>query len=327
MTISNETKVGALTAIAIALLILGFNFLKGKSFNGKNTHYTAAFDDIQGLTTSNPVVLYGKQVGTVSDIGWNDDKRTIKVGIGIKDDINITEDAYAVITKSLLGTVQVEIRQGTSSKIIPNGGSIKTNNIPDPLMSNITSATASLDRLLSSANDILDTSSKHNLKVVLQNLNHITASLAVTTNALQQLVAAQSSTIAKTLSNTENLTASLQKNTAQLGTVMDNAATATGNLAKLDLQSTLTGMNNTITELKNTIANINSSNGTLGLLLNDSRLYNNLNATSNKLNLLLDDFRIHPKRYVNISVFGKKDKSGPLMQPLPDTVNAPYIKP
>ena len=61
-------------------------------------------------------------------------------------------------------------------------------------------------------------------------------------------------------------------------------------------------------------------------MINDTRLYNNLNATSNKLNLLLDDVRVHPKRYVNISVFGKKDKSGPLLVPVPDTVNAPYLK-
>jgi phospholipid/cholesterol/gamma-HCH transport system substrate-binding protein len=63
----------------------------------------------------------------------------------------------------------------------------------------------------------------------------------------------------------------------------------------------------------------------MGLLLNDTKLYNNLNATSNKINLLLDDVRLHPKRYVNISVFGKKDKTGPLMVPLPDTSNAPYL--
>jgi phospholipid/cholesterol/gamma-HCH transport system substrate-binding protein len=316
MTISNETKVGALTAIAIALLILGFNFLKGKSFNGKNTHYYASFSDIQGLTTSNPVVLYGKQVGTVAAIDWNDDKKTIKVDIGMKDDIGITEDAYAVITKSLLGTVQLEIKQGTSTGMVKSGGTIKTNNIPDPLMSNITSASASLDKLLNSANDLLDTNSKNNLHHLLDNLNRITISLAATTSALQQLVAAQSSTIAKTLHNTEALTASLNTNTARLGEIMNNTATATGNLAKLDLQSTVTGMNNAVTELKNTIAALNSSNGTLGL-----------NATSNKLNRLLDDFRVHPKRYVNISIFGKKDKTGPLMQPLPDTINAPYTKP
>ena len=326
MTISNETKVGSLTAIAIALLILGFNFLKGKNLGTKETHYYASFQDIQGLTTSNPVIMYGKQMGTVSSIEWVKDIKKIKVGIAMKDDIDISKDAYAYITKSLLGNVQLEIKQGASNNFIKDGDSIKAIDMVDPLMQNITNASASLDKLLGSTNDILDTTSKGNLKNILANLNRVTASLAVTSAALHQLIAAQSSTIAKTLNNTEALTASLNKNTEQLGTVMNNAVSATDKFAKLDLQSTLTTLNNTVGELKTTIAKVNSNNGTLGLMMNDTRLYNNLNATSNKLNLLLDDFRLHPKRYINISVFGKKDKSGPLMEPLPDTLNAPYIK-
>jgi phospholipid/cholesterol/gamma-HCH transport system substrate-binding protein len=67
------------------------------------------------------------------------------------------------------------------------------------------------------------------------------------------------------------------------------------------------------------IARINSNNGSLGLLINDKRLYQNMEATTRSLNTLLDDFRVHPKRYVNISVFGKKDKNGPLIAPLPDS--------
>jgi phospholipid/cholesterol/gamma-HCH transport system substrate-binding protein len=101
--------------------------------------------------------------------------------------------------------------------------------------------------------------------------------------------------------------------------------TATGKFAKLDLESTMSNLNTSIVQLKSIMEKANSDKGTLGLLMNDPKLYNNLNATSNKLNLLLDDLRLHPKRYVNVSVFGKKDKSQPLTVPLPDTVNAPYL--
>jgi phospholipid/cholesterol/gamma-HCH transport system substrate-binding protein len=58
----------------------------------------------------------------------------------------------------------------------------------------------------------------------------------------------------------------------------------------------------------------------MGLLMNDKKLYSNLNASANSLNILLQDFRLHPKRYVNVSVFGKKDKSDPLMKPLEDSL-------
>jgi len=106
---------------------------------------------------------------------------------------------------------------------------------------------------------------------------------------------------------------------------MSNMATTTEKFSKLDFEKTLTTLNSTVEDLKSAIGKMSSNQGTLGLLLNDTKLYNNLNATSNKINLLLDDVRVHPKRYVNVSVFGKKDKTTPLYVPLPDTVNAPYL--
>ena len=93
----------------------------------------------------------------------------------------------------------------------------------------------------------------------------------------------------------------------------------------MDLQKTLVTLDSTINSLKNTITKINSTDGTVGMLLNDPTLYRNLTATSNKINVLLDDVRMHPKRYISISMFGKKDKEKPLSVPLPDTVSAPYI--
>ena len=326
MTISNETKVGSLTAIAIVLLIVGFNFLKGKSLNGKNTHYFAVFQDIQGLANSNPVVINGKQVGTVAAADGGKDMRRIVVNISMKEDVNIPDDAFAVITKSLLGSVQLEIKLGSSTAYKKNGDTLKSSIVLDPLMSNIGNAATSLDKLLGSANSVLDTNAKNNLRDILANLNKITSSLAVTAVSLHNLINAQSGTLSKTLENTQTFTSALNKNTEKLGQIMDNAATATDKFARLDVEKTLTTLNGTINDLKATIAKVNSDKGTLGLLLNDTRLYSNLTATSNKLNLLLDDVRVHPKRYISISVFGKKDKSGPLTEPLPDTLNAPYLK-
>ena len=122
-------------------------------------------------------------------------------------------------------------------------------------------------------------------------------------------------------------TSGLKNNNAKIDQTLTNLEATTAKFSKLELEKTLTSLDLTVTELKNTIGKVNSDKGTLGLLINDTKLYNNLTATSNKLNLLLDDFRVHPKRYVNISVFGRKDKTGSLSVPEPDTLNAPYLKP
>jgi len=133
----------------------------------------------------------------------------------------------------------------------------------------------------------------------------------------------QTGAVAKTMDNLNSFTGSLKNNNEKIDQTLGNLQTVSDKLAKLDLEKTLSSLDGTITQLKTTLT---SDKGTLGLLMNDPKLYNNLNATSNKLNLLLDDVRVHPKRYINISVFGKKDKNSPLMIPLPDSVNAPYYQ-
>ena len=49
MRVSNETKVGALTVIAVTLIIFGFNFLKGKTFFKSGTFIYAKYADTKGL--------------------------------------------------------------------------------------------------------------------------------------------------------------------------------------------------------------------------------------------------------------------------------------
>ena len=77
------------------------------------------------------------------------------------------------------------------------------------------------------------------------------------------------------------------------------------------------GFKQSADSLSSIINRVNSTDGSIGALINDKALYNNLNNITRSLNVLLDDLRVHPKRYVNISIFGKKDKGDYLTEPLP----------
>ncbi len=55
-------------------------------------------------------------------------------------------------------------------------------------------------------------------------------------------------------------------------------------------------------DLQATISKINTNKGTLGLLLNDQKLYDNLQSASKHLDSLFIDVKAHPKRYVIFSV-------------------------
>ncbi len=329
MNISNETKVGSLTAIAIVLLILGFNFLKGKSLTAKTFRYYAVFDNIQGLVSSNAVIINGKQIGTVSGTSAGNDMRRITVAMTLNQPVIIPVNSYASISTSILGLTTLEIKLGDSSKAFNPGDTILSRSGSgmfdaalqkvDPVLFQVKNAVHSLDSVLATVNSVFDPNTKNNIRSVIENLNKTTASLTVSSASLQTLLNTQTGALAGTLNNVNSFTGNLKDNNDKLTKIMTN-------VSNLDLEKTLTNLNGTVSELKTTIGKLNSDNGTMGLLMNDKKLYNNLNATSNKLNLLLDDLRVHPKRYINISVFGKKDKNGPLTTPLPDTINAPYTK-
>lgn len=336
MKISNETKVGVLTAVSITLLVLGFNFLKGKTFFGKSHNLFAKYTNVQGLANSNPVYINGMQVGTVYSISTDKNMKEILVNMTINKDVNIPSNSVAIIKSNPLGTTNIEILLGDGTTYLQqNNDTIPTRQSAGimeaamqevrPVLGQVKGAIHSLDSALSTIAGVIDPNAKNNIRTILENLNRTTAGLTVSSASLNELLNTQTGALAKSLNNVSSFTGNLANNNQKLTDVMSNLDKTTTNLSNLDLEKTLTALNSTVGELKSTIGKLNSTNGTAGMLLNDTKLYNNLTATSNKLNLLLDDLKTHPKRYISFSVFGKKDKSTPLTIPLPDTVNAPYI--
>jgi len=329
MKISNETKVGSLTAIAITLLILSFNFLKGKSLFKTGTYFYAKYTDAKGLMTSNPVYVNGYQIGNIFDIENEDDLKTIVVTIKLRTSYNVPENSMAVIKESMLGTNSIDIKLGDSKKYLEAGDTLQTMNSEDLLssLSNKVSPVAdqlkttlhTLDSTLKNISGIFDPNTKNNLQSVIGNLQKTTASLAVSSVQLESMLNKENGSITQSLDNVNSFTKNLSANNEKITKVLTNVEVSTGKLANADLEGAVTQLKNAASNLNETISKVNSSQGSLGLLLNDKTLYNNLNNTVRSANILIDDLKTHPKRYVNISVFGKKDKSEPLKAPLADS--------
>ena len=336
MKISNETKIGALTAVAITLMILGFNFLKGKTFFGKSHSLFAKYTNVKGLASSNPIMINGLQVGTVYSITTDKNMKEILVNMTLTKDVNIPKNSFASIKNNPLGTTSIEIKLGDVTEYLNKNDTIKTETsagILDeavqeirPVLGQVKNAVKSLDSVLMTVSSVVDPNAKNNIRAILANLNTTTAGLIISSASLQTLLNTQTGALAKSLNNVSAFTGNLASNNDKLTAVMSNLDKTTTNLSNLDLEKTLTAINTTIGDLKSTIGKLNSNSGTAGMLLNDTKLYNNLTATSNKLNLLLDDLKTNPKRYISFSVFGKKYKGDALTVPLPDTLNAPYTK-
>ena len=332
MRVSNETKVGALTVIAITLIVLGFNFLRGKTIFKSGNIIHAIYTDTKGLIVSNPVFVNGYQVGTVLEIeNQKDNLASIIVSVKLNEAYKIPNNSVATIQDNPLGISSISIVLGNATTFIKSGDTIKTApansllgdfvNTLSPLGEKTQNAITSLDKVLNNINTVLDEKNKQNLAQVLENLAATTKSLNTSLIAIETMLQKQNGSIAQTFDNVNSFTKNLNDNNQKLNNIITNLDTAAKAVKDADLNKTIKTIQVAVASLNISLQKLNSGNGTAAKLMNDSAFYNELQGTLKSINTLVDDVKVHPKRYINVSVFGKKDNTTPLTKPLADSLN------
>lgn len=328
MKINNETKVGALTALAITLLILGFNFLKGKSLFKTGNFLYAKVTQTKGLMISNPVYINGLQIGSVYEIEEaNKNVDTIIVAIKLSKDVNIPVNSLASIKDNPLGSPSMTVSMGDSRTYLKNHDTIPTVDNPGvlgsvtakltPVVDQVKYTLQTLDTVLRNVNSIFDPMTKNNMREVAGNINRVTASLVVSADALQTMMNQQSGVLTRSMTNLNSFAANLAGNNQRINSTLANVEKSTRNLSNADINGAVEQLRATVERLNTAVAKIDSKDGSIGRLLNDNQLYDNLANTTRSLNILMDDIRVNPKRYVSISIFGGKANRQYLTSPLP----------
>ena len=330
MKVSNETKVGALTIIAITLIILGFNFLRGKTIFKSGNFIYAKYADTKGLIISNPVFVNGFQVGTVFDIeNQTADLSQIVVSIKLNNTYKIPANSVATIQDNPLGTNSIAIVLGDAKSYLKSEDTIKTApaasllgdlmNTLSPLGEQTKKTISDLEKVLVNINKVLDDQNKANFAQILSNLSFATESLNKSLVSVESMLQSQSGSIAQTANNVNSFTKNLSDNNKKINDIINNLDTTTRQLKNADLSKTVKEIQVVVQELTQTLHNLNNGDGSAAKLLNDPEIYKQLQGTIKSINTLVDDVKTNPKRYVNISVFGKKDKTTPLLKPIADT--------
>ncbi len=303
---SKEVKIGLLGLVSCVMLYTGFNFLKGSDFFSRTKQYFVLYDNINGLTASNPVMLNGLNVGRVANIEILQKRKKMLVKLEIRSDIEIPLNSIAALgDNGLLGGKMIDLQMANVS-----GNNYKQNDTLKPLISQgmigeITQKAEPLmkktEKLMDSSNDILKTvaDSKKEIAEMLQNFNQISASLK---NTLAR------GEIDQILANTRTLTESLQKLTQQVNPLITKSNNLLDKMNALEIEKTITQANQAMSNINQSLSAINEGKGTIGALLKSDSLYQNMNKTLLDLDKIFLDLRENPKRYVNISVFPKKDK-------------------
>ncbi|MDE1192455.1 MAG: MlaD family protein [Arachidicoccus sp.] len=327
MKISNETKIGALTIVAIVFLFLGFNFLKGKSLFKSGFYLYAKFPQAQGLVASNPVFINGYQAGSVSSVTADEDLKNILVEIKLNKAYQIPKGSVANISSNPLGSSSVSITlDSTHTVYLKSKDTLETSFSAGlfgqlsgqikPLAEQANAVMKHLDTLMANVNNVLDSASRAHLREMTANLSAVTGGLVQTTAALNGALDLRNGALASPVKNFDRFTENLANNNANIDSIVMNLKSVTKGFSQLDLKGATARLQATVDSLNAMIVQAKSSNSSVGAIINNKEFYNNINTTLNSLHILLDDLRAHPKRYVGISIFGKKDKGNYLTQPL-----------
>lgn len=296
---TKKVKIALVAIAGVVVLFFGMNFLKGLNIFSSEDNYYVQFSDITGLSSSSPVYADGFKVGVVKDIIYDySHTEGSKVLIGVDKQLRIPQGSSAEIVSDMLGNVKVNLLLANNprEKVAP-GGLIK-GMINDGAMGKLQDMVPAvekmlpkLDSIMTSLNAILADPA---IRQSLHNVQTITDNLTTSTAQLNTLMVGLNKNVPGMMAKANN--------------VLDNTETLTANLAAVDVASTMRQVDQTIANVQQLTAKLNSKDGSLGLLMNDTQLYDNLNSTMRNADSLVIDLRQHPKRYVHFSVFGRKDK-------------------
>jgi len=297
------------------MVIWGFNFLKGRNIFVGRTHFYAIYDNISGILPNNPVLINGMHVGQVKEIYFANDKsgKVVLHMILNNTQLSIPKNTVAQIyALDMLGAKGVQLLLGNSNELANNGDTLATSvdaGITEeisqqllPIKSKAENLIVSLDSMVYTAKMIFDTKSQNNLRSTIEKLNH-------TVSSVDGIMEEQRDKLLAITKNIESITGNIKKNNDKLNNIIQNFSSISDSLAKAKIASTINNVDRTMRETSLIMEKINKGQGSLGMLVNNDSLYIHLSNASNDLDKLFEDMRLHPKRYVQFSVFGKKEKT------------------
>jgi phospholipid/cholesterol/gamma-HCH transport system substrate-binding protein len=306
--VSKEVKVGLLALISGVILYLGFNFLKGSDFFSPNNNYYVVYDNIGGLTESNTVMLNGFAVGRVKKIELMQSQgNKLRVTLDINKDVILTDSTAAVLaSSSVLGGKAITLSIGSGNRVLQDEDTLiaaTEKNLSEMINEKITPITENVDTALVNLNVLI-----RKFQAMSGNIDATLVNLRATSSTLNSTLAQNQRAIRGIANNLNTLSASMNDPQTGVRPLLGKFNSFADTLSQMQLAQTVERTNRSIDNLNQMLSQINQGQGSLGKLTKNDSLYNNLNQFAADLDALVVDLKENPKRYVSISVFGRKDK-------------------
>ena len=288
--------------------VFSYNYLKGINLFEKNRKFTVKYEKVDGLSASNPVTLNGFKIGKVQKINFNpNNTRELLVDIIIENDVLFPKTSLAELYETgLIGGKAIAIIPDykNDSTIASDGDLLKgvikpgltelVNQILPQVQLQIEALIKNAEIVLGNINTLFDEETKQELRSSIQDFSNLTKNLSETSDEISNLI----------VNNSENLTNTI----SELSKASSNIRTISDSISEEEVLKIASNLNELVSNLNTITKSLKDSEGTAGQLINDKSIYKNLENATNELNILIEDIKLNPGRYINFSVFGKKNK-------------------
>lgn len=290
--LSKNAIIGLSFIASLVMLYFGVNFLKGVNVFKKRNVYYAVFDDVSKLYVSSPIFVKGYQIGLVNSINIaKTDPLLFAVEMNLSEGFKVRENSHLEFGVDLFGASTVNLIMPDAGVYLAPGdtiqgrqeigmldGVVKMAPKADSILLRVDSVVMTLNKLMSNP---MWEKSIEGMGMTIEELNRSSKSLNAMLGNLQKDLPAVS----------QNLTA-----------VTSDLKDVSGELKQMELQKTFSSIDATVDNLKTLSSKLNSSDNSLGLLMNDTQLHDSLNTTINTATKLLEDIRLNPEKYLSIRV-------------------------
>jgi len=304
---NKELKIGLLAIVAIIILVFGINYLKGKNILNNNRNFYAVYENIGGLQIGSSVMVNGYKVGMVSDITLLiENNQNLLVTINIEQEFDMASNTVCkIVNQDLMGTKGIALMLGDASDLLEIGDTLisdiegtlqaEVNAQILPLKNKAEELISSIDSVVTVITAVLSKDARESLTKSLESLDHTFSTMSRTMTKVNQIVDQNDERISSIVKN-------LEANNDEITNILKNFSDLSDDIAKSNIK-------NLLASLSEVSKKISDSEGSLGMFINDKDLYLNMEKSSKELAALIKDIKLHPKRYVDLSLFGGKSKS------------------
>ena len=303
---SVEIKIAVFALVGLFLLVWGINFLKGIDIFKKQYSYHVIFDYTSGLMPAHLVTINGMMVGNVDNIQLMPElENRVLVTLNVNKEVNIpVNSVIRIASPSPLSSPQVEVIFSSEQTYLQRGDTVWGTITPGLLdgLSGLGSIVSNLDTIMYSAKNLMVSDAIDNLKAAMNDLHSITQNV-------DNILKNNSAKIDGVMSDVNAFTAMLKNNNEKIEQIIGNLNATSLQLAESEIKNTIDSLSFFVGKLNTLVDGMNDGKGTLGQLVVNDSLYSNLQHSLGSLDDLLKDLQANPKKYINVTVFGKKEKN------------------